>query len=529
MVANNIMEDENTMANKSLFASTVGKLLPRTDAKNKTGSIAYTYSDRHKLAQLIVTGTLNDTFYASAENQLETLIELAGKVDPEFLAKAAIYARQSGYMKDTPALLVAALSVLGPDYFVRTFEAVIDNGKMLRNFVQIMRSGVVARKSLGSRPKRCIAEWLNGASDKAILAASVGQSPSLADVIKMVHPKPDSKEREALYAWIIGKPCDVNLLPQAVKDYISFKENEGGVVPDVPFQMLTALPLKEKHWKRIAQNGGWHMTRMNLNTFARHGVLSDRKIVKELAAKLRNKNEIKRARVFPYQLMVAYMMTGTDVPREIQDALQDAMEIAIENVPEIEGNIVVCPDVSGSMGMPVTGYRQGSSSAVTCMDVAALVASAMLRKNSHARVLPFENRVVDVKLNARDTVMTNAEKLKRCFGGGTNCSAPLAKLNQEQAKVDLVIMVSDNESWVDNNRRGATEVMIQWEGIKRRNPNAKLVCLDIAPYGTTQAKERKDILNIGGFSDAIFDTISKFTKDELTPKHWGGEIEKIKL
>ncbi len=517
------------MANKTLFASTSGKLLPRTDAKNHHGSGAYKYSDRHKLAQLIVTGTLNDTFYAKAEDQLETLIELAGKVDPEFLAKAAIYARQSGYMKDMPALLVAVLSVLGPEYFVRTFEGVIDNGKMLRNFVQIMRSGAVGRKSLGSRPKKCVAEWLNEASDKAIMSAYVGQSPSLADVIKMVHPKPESKEREALFAWIIGKPCDISLLPKTVQEYISFKENGGGNLPDLPFQMLTALPLTQKHWKRIAERGGWHMTRMNLNTFARHGVLSDKKLVKAIAHKLRNKNEVKRARVFPYQLMVAYMMAGADVPNEIREALQDAMEIAIDNVPEIEGNIVVCPDVSGSMGMPVTGYRQGSSSAVTCMDVAALIASAMLRKNRNARVLPFENKVVNVKLNGRDSVMTNAEKLKNCYGGGTNCSAPLTMLNSENAKVDLLIMVSDNESWVDANRRGATEVMIQWERIKNRNPNARMVCIDIAPYGTTQAKERKDILNIGGFSDVIFDTISKFTKDELTPEHWVGEIEKIRL
>ena len=65
--------------------------------------------------------------------------------------------------------------------------------------------------------------------------------------------------------------------------------------------------------------------------------------------------------------------------------------------------------------------------------------------------------------------------------------------------------------------------------LKSRNPKAKMVCIDIAPYGTTQAKERKDILNIGGFSDTVFDTIAKFVKDELNSDHWVGEIEKIKL
>jgi len=30
------------------------------------------------------------------------------------------------------------------------------------------------------------------------------------------------------------------------------------------------------------------------------------------------------------------------------------MELAIANVPEIVGSVVVCPDVSGSMSSPVT-------------------------------------------------------------------------------------------------------------------------------------------------------------------------------
>jgi 60 kDa SS-A/Ro ribonucleoprotein len=37
------------------------------------------------------------------------------------------------------------------------------------------------------------------------------------------------------------------------------------------------------------------------------------------------------------------------------------MEIAIANVPTVEGRVFVCPDVSGSMSSPATGYRKGST------------------------------------------------------------------------------------------------------------------------------------------------------------------------
>ena len=87
-------------------------------------------------------------------------------------------------------------------------------------------------------------------------------------------------------------------------------------------------------------------------------------------------------------------------------------------------------------------------------------------------------------------------------------------LNAERAAVDLVVIVSDNESWVDGSRRGSTATMEEWNRLKRRNPGAKLVCIDIQPYGTTQAQSRADILNVGGFSDAVFDTIARFAAGE---------------
>jgi 60 kDa SS-A/Ro ribonucleoprotein len=48
------------------------------------------------------------------------------------------------------------------------------------------------------------------------------------------------------------------------------------------------------------------------------------------------------------------------------------MELAVANVPSIAGEVVVCPDVSGSMKSPVTGRRAGSTTSVQCIDVAAL-------------------------------------------------------------------------------------------------------------------------------------------------------------
>ena len=183
----------------------------------------------------------------------------------------------------------------------------------------------------------------------------------------------------------------------------------------------------------------------------------------------------------------------------------------------------------------ITGHRKGATSAVRCVDIAALVAAAMLRKNPATEVIPFESDVVKVKLNPRDSVMTNAAKLAALPAGGTNCSAPLRHLNQHRAAGDLVIYVSDNESWVDSPTHGRyngsapTETLRQWAEFKRRSPNARMVCIDIQPYDTTQAKERPDIVNVAGFSDRVFELIGQVASGEAGQDHWVRAIEAMRL
>jgi 60 kDa SS-A/Ro ribonucleoprotein len=516
------------MANNGLFASAIARLLPAADTVNREGAPAYAFAPEHKLAQLATTGTLHDTFYTGAEAQLAELLEAAALADPRFVAKAAVYARTRGAMKDMPALLAAWLTVAEPDLAVAVFGRVIDNGRMLRNFVQIMRSGAVGRTSLGTRPKRLVKEWLERASIRTLMHASTGASPSLADIVRMVHPRPADEGRRAFYGWLIGKPYDVAALPAEIAAFEAWKRDPSLPPPDVPFEWLTAFPLDAEQWALLAGRMGWQALRMNLNTLARNGAFAVEGVAAMVAARLADEGAIAKARVLPYQLMASLGAVGEGVPLKVQAALETALETALSNVPAIPGRVVICPDVSGSMSSPVTGYRKGASSAVRCIDVAALVAAAVLRRNPSARLLPFEQSVVALELDPFARVAVNAAKLAAVGGGGTNVSAPLALLNAQGAQADLVVIVSDNESWVDAGRYGATATMREWEELKKRVPAAKLVCIDLQPYGTTQAAKRRDIMNVGGFSDAVFGTLSRFASGE-GERDWVAEVNETEV
>jgi 60 kDa SS-A/Ro ribonucleoprotein len=528
------------MVHKGLFAP-AGKA-PPADSMNAAKGRAYAFSPEHALAQYAATGTFYGTFYANEKEQLDKVLELASKVSPEFVAKTAVFARERGYMKDMPAFLAAVLAARDVRLLATIFPRVIDSGKMLRNFVQIVRSGVVGRKSFGTAPKRLAQGWFKSRSPEAIFRQSLGSDPSMKDVIKMVRPSPKDakgevdKVRNALYGYLIGKDVTIDDLPQTVRAFEAFKKGEGPV-PDVPFEMLTALELSTEHWNEIAKTMSWTQTRMNLNTLRRHGVLEGAEMVALVAERLRNAGAIRKARAFPYQLLAAYRAAGADMPGAITLGLQEALEISIENVPSVAGKIFLCPDVSGSMQSPVTGRRSSATTAVRCIDVAALVAAAFLRRNTTAEVIPFSDDVVPMprRLNPLDSVMTNAERLAALPSGGTACSAPLRHLNSRAAKGDLVVYVSDNMSWADfglvktgYGTRG-TVMAEEWMRFRARSPDAKLVLVDIQPYGTTQVAERSDVLNVGGFSDAVFNIVSFFAKGELGAGHWVGEIERVTL
>lgn len=521
--------------NKELFKSNGSKkMIKATDSVNEAGGVAYKLSDKAALAQYVCTGTFNGTYYVSGKDQLNRLLELSKKVDVNFLAKLAVYARQNAFMKDSPAVLVAIVASRDTDLLASIFNKVIDNPKMLRNFIKVVRSGVTGKKSFGTRTKKLIQKYLDNLTDEQLFKADVGNDPSLQDIIKLVHPKPGNKARSALFGYLLDKKYNQRDLCNLAKSFEAFKKNLKGEIPDVPFQMLTALPLTNAHWAQIAENATWTQTRMNLNTFARHEVFADNKLTKLVADRLQDEDQVKKAKVFPYQVYTAYQNVDSTVPAKVTMALQKSADLALANIPEFEGKVYVMVDTSGSMQSPVTGHRGSVTTKTTCVDVAALVASAVLRKNPDTEVIPFDTQVhTKFRLNPLDSIVTNAKTLAAFGGGGTNCSEALAYVNRNNGKGDLVIYVSDNESWVDSGNgygyhRG-TATMAEWNKYKVRNPNAKLVCIDITPNGTTQAHDRSDIINIGGFSDNVFSVIEMFVKYGNNGNLWISEIEKVSL
>lgn len=507
------------MANKWIFRSVAGTLPKAADGVNDAGGRAFTRSPHDALVQYAVTGTFNGTYYVDASEHLDRLLALCANVEPEFIVKTAVYARQRGFMKDMPAALLVYLIAHGEvERVTPVFHDIIDTPRMLRTFVQMVRSGVFGRKSFGSATRRLIRQWLAVRTPEQLFFASVGNAPSLEDIVKMVHPLPVDDAQQSIYRYILGKDVDREALPAVVRDFEAYKAEPADSPPAVPFEMLTGLPLTDGAWKTIAQNASWQQTRMNLNTFKRHNVFADSALVRLLADRLVDTAAARRQRAMPFQLFSAWLNNAGQIPDALTAALEQAAEAAVDNVPAFDGKVIVCVDTSGSMQWPITGQRGTASSRMRCVDVAGLVAASVYRKNPATKVVAFDQTYMDVPETElkHKSMMDVARYLATFGGGGTDCSIPLRTFNAMKVEADLVIYVSDNESWVDSMgaaRSGrSTGMLAEWEQFRARIPHARLVCIDLTPNLTVQAPNRADILNVGGFSDTVFSVIDLFVR-----------------
>jgi 60 kDa SS-A/Ro ribonucleoprotein len=537
--------------------------LPKANAVNEAGGLAYKLEPKHALAQVAATGTFGNAFYSTAETQLDEVLKLIDEVDDnQYLAKLALYAREKAFMKDMPAALLVALSVRDTELMHRVFDRVVDNGRVLRTVFQMIRSGRFksntaknkagpGRVGLSSSVQRAFQRWLNTASVGKLLSASIGNDPSLRDILRMTRPTPKDNARRAMFGWLTDKsiekwaPATEADLPIEVQSLIAYRNSESeeaqsliaGGLDNVRWDLLSDAAKGPKVWAALARKMGPQALRMNLNTLLRHDVLATSAMVDYVADRIADESEIRRSKQFPYQYFAAYLNADDNVPQKIKTALHKAAEIACGNVPELPGPVVIGLDTSGSMSSAVTGNRgRGATSKMRCIDVAALFAAAILRRNPDSVVIPFDTSAYDAKMDPNDSILSIAERLAKYGGGGTDCSLPLVAANQKHAKRKFagIVLVSDNESWVGTGRHGSTGVMTAWEAfvanqrkLTGKDASPKLVNIDLQPYQTVQACERADIMNIGGFSDSVFNVISAFLADNN--QRFVAEVEAIEL
>ncbi len=482
---------------------------------NREGYPAYQRPLKEQYLQTLLCNTLGNTFYATQDELLKEAAALHDEMlreDPEFAAKALVFARTEGFMRLQPTFGLAKLSGVRPDLFRRAFDRVILIPSDLQDFFVILKN--FGRGQGGRAIKKAVAKWLNERLSEywVIKYGGNGRGFSLSDIARVVHPKPVGGKQSALFAYLRGRQFDESSLPQ-IALFEQFKraktaQERAQLIREgkLPHEVVTGVGgLDHECWRALVAQLPLMALLRNLNTLERHEVLEEARDL--ITSRFADAKAIRNAKIFPFRFLQAYL--ETDVAW-VRDALRQAVELTVANVPEVPGKTAIFLDVSGSMGS--TG--KGGSHYLL---IGAVFALSLFKKTNGNNCVfwLFNDDVQEFLPSMYDSILTQAERLRA--GGGTATGAPMRRLLKKRIFVDNIILITDEQQNLGS--LFYTNLVLYRREV---NPNAKCFVIDVSPYHSAVAPPTDlQTYFVYGWSDRVLQYIS------LAARGFGGFVDAV--
>lgn len=441
--------------------------------ENLAGGIAMSRGKEQELVFAVLSTFLENKFYESGDERLKRICELVKKCDPEFVAKLAIVSRNEFNLRSVSHVLIGELAKIhkGDDLVKRTIERCSIRPDDLIEICAYINTPLPKQVKRGIRHALLKFNRYQLAKYKG-----EGNKWSLVDLFNMTHPNPKFANKEQAQAW-------KDLINGDLKQENTW-ENE-----------ISAKPNKET-WEKLIKNDslGYMALIRNLNNFIKYNI-SDT-VIKLVANKLTNLEAIKKSRQLPFRFYTAYKNVKGN--RLLSDAISEAMDIAVSNVPTFEGKTLIAIDTSGSMmGNPI--------------EKAAIFGATLLKSNVGADVVLYDTSIKEFNGSGRTPVVDLADRIiKDADGGGTDTSLVFQYASQFNKKYDRIVIISDNQSWVDSfwNGRGTQQ---SYNEYKKTGTDPFIYAIDIEGYGTKDIEGGK-IFHLCGWSDRLLDFIGQAEK-----------------
>lgn len=502
----------------------------KPDTVTYEGGAAYQLEPKLELISILLTG-FGTTFYekmSDRETRLDNLIKQISRKDPEFVAKALVYARsvvgqrtatQFGAVSLAPAL---SGTQLGKRFYSKRNRHKNEGGIVYRldDMLEIIAcyQHFNPGKALPNAMKKGFKDALESA-DTYELAKYQGKNKnvSLIDVVNLVHPKPSSEKENTFRLLMEGNLKQFNTVEDKntkVGQEVAAKVRSGEITKEEAKVELSQA--KERNYGVLIEEGtiGYLALLRNLRNLLKN--TSNSSLIDKACTLLTNEKKIKGSLVFPHQIDLALEIMllegGYQIPRKVLTALDRAYELSVPNLTELftYGKTAVVFDTSASMSSdwkPVKVNGKGINS--TPVEKAALIAATLV-KGIEADAYHFANTCANIRYNPNDSINTIKSKFTRLIGTeghGTNVQSIFNKL---EGKYDRVFIISDLQSanYVPNKSYNKMHVY----------------SIDLCGYGNSVFKPGNKLYEIYGYGSDIYELIKKV---EIDPKVLLKEIEAI--
>lgn len=452
---------------------------------NREGHVAYDMAPKAKLVTQVLTSFFNEKkFYCDNSDEMKETIEQVIRQDPEFVSKLAVFARREFNMRSVSHVLTAYLAheVKGKPFARETVKGVSLRGDDATEIMSFYLSEF--GKPVPNSLKKGIADVLRG-FDEYTLAKYKGDAKSvkMKDLLCICRPRPVDATQEALW-----KRC--------LEDKLA--------TPMTWETELSANGNNQETWEKLIDSNkvGYMALLRNFRNIVKAHPWNFNKVLNYI----RNPEAVLNSKQLPFRFLSAYKSLIEDdslaYSSSVLDALEDAVDISVMNLPKIPGKTVIAIDGSGSMGMGIS-----ERSSVPCYEIALLLGIIANRICEEAIVLQFDTDIAPLRVSTRDGILRTVTD-SDCWGGGTNMSLPFDYMIRHGIKPDRVIVLSDNECNTDGYywRRSMTIGQVADECRRELDHDFWVHAIDIMGYGTQQFKGPKTNV-IAGWSEKVFEFI----------------------
>jgi hypothetical protein len=461
----------------------------KPSAETKTHEGAHGYA-REVKSELFIRATSSfagqGSFYENADKRDMRLVELTHKLAItdegwEWLSGFLPWLRGEGNMRTAPILIAseavkARLDAKLPSPAAHTHRSVLasvmqradEPGEMLAYWLAIHG------RSIPKPIKRAIADAAQRLyTERNFLRYdSAARGIRFADVLELSHPTPKADWQGALFTHAIdvrhGKPLNDQLYQLTqVSARIWFNEkspSERHAIAASALErgsealqdatagqwewLLSTLgdttdvkkPLtKKEQWELVLPQVGYMALIRNLRNLDEAGI--DNATARKLAARIADPEQVTKSKQFPFRFYSAYVNAPS---LRWGQALEEALDHSLKNIPELKGRTLVLIDTSGSMQSTVSAKSQ-----MTCVMQAAIFGLALKLKNyDNVDVYGFASgqfRVDPDRGTALLSLAKQFDKMVGSVGHGTNIDGSL-RATFKAKDHDRVILLSDMQT-----------------------------------------------------------------------------------
>lgn len=471
-----------------------GKVYGSADTINHEGFKAWDMSDESKIRQLCMVGVTGNTFYADEKKLIGQATELLDKVakeNPILLAESIVECRNKGYIRTMNILGLVYLSKYDTAKFKQVFNEVVKTGNDLGDFLDMCH----ASRGFGRAVKTAISKWLES-NVTEFYAIKYGKQ--IKDAIRIARPKSDNP----IYDWVMGKNGDYIHFTEQIQYYESAKcliknGDWDSALDDIQngkldFATLTSYGNPSPTaWKSLTKNMGIMALLKYFNKLDEEAVWDD-EMIEWLKSRF-TVEALKKAKVFPFRLFIAYMnLNNLSVSQIVAETLD-------KYVTEYDwgkwgGKFIIAPDVSGSMTSAISG------SSLTPAVIAGMFSGILYKGVTDSRIMAWDTEVYKYDNPRQDSVITHIKAIAGANGGGTHMEIPLIAMIHNKLECDYLIQITDSEEY-------GKGWLVSWAEYKKLYPHAKAIIVRVDGYNTQPfddaTSEKHNIYQIFGWNDSV--------------------------